>query len=294
MLSRRSFIQFSLCLIPACTYAQEKKYSFGDLPVDDRPHGLISTDSDLKTTAMSMHGINSYIAKYESKEEIVQGRGYCSIIAFNRMHRTLGKSRSILLYLEVAPASDETKIGSQFFPYDQIDFLQTKLDEVLRIGRNMRDGNIYNKTTSLSPINNIVFEVYGIDYSELDNEAKSKANEKGVTLEPSINFRIINTERKVSMELFDLKEIHVLINSLKKAKEWLDSNSEISKKKDEFILPPPRTVNPIINSNPVVYITANGKKYHRYSCSSLKNSVISMNRQSAIIRGYGQCRLCRP
>jgi hypothetical protein len=44
-----------------------------------------------------------------------------------------------------------------------------------------------------------------------------------------------------------------------------------------------------------VYITPTGKKYHRASCRTIKNSRITeISRDAAVSRGYGACKVCRP
>jgi len=44
----------------------------------------------------------------------------------------------------------------------------------------------------------------------------------------------------------------------------------------------------------VVYITANGKMYHRGSCSSLRQSKIETTLDNAVNRGYSPCSRCNP
>jgi len=43
-----------------------------------------------------------------------------------------------------------------------------------------------------------------------------------------------------------------------------------------------------------VYITKTGKKYHRASCSYLKQSSIAISLQEAVARGYTPCSRCKP
>ena len=43
-----------------------------------------------------------------------------------------------------------------------------------------------------------------------------------------------------------------------------------------------------------VYITRTGSKYHRGSCSYLRNSRISISRSNAIAQGYEPCSRCNP
>ncbi len=42
-----------------------------------------------------------------------------------------------------------------------------------------------------------------------------------------------------------------------------------------------------------VYITKTGKKYHREGCRYLKSS-IPLDKNEAIARGYGACKVCNP
>lgn len=44
----------------------------------------------------------------------------------------------------------------------------------------------------------------------------------------------------------------------------------------------------------IVYITNTGKKYHRSSCSYLRNSKISINISDAKAKGYTACSRCNP
>lgn len=43
-----------------------------------------------------------------------------------------------------------------------------------------------------------------------------------------------------------------------------------------------------------VYITKSGKKYHRSSCSSLRNSKIPISLEDAQNKGYTACKNCKP
>lgn len=49
-------------------------------------------------------------------------------------------------------------------------------------------------------------------------------------------------------------------------------------------------------SSLIVYVTANGKKYHRKSCSTLSKSrtVISLSIDDARKKGYEPCKKCNP
>jgi hypothetical protein len=44
----------------------------------------------------------------------------------------------------------------------------------------------------------------------------------------------------------------------------------------------------------VVYITRTGAKYHRGSCSYLRQSKIETTLGPAVSRGYGPCSYCEP
>jgi len=48
------------------------------------------------------------------------------------------------------------------------------------------------------------------------------------------------------------------------------------------------------SADTVVYITKTGAKYHRGSCSYLKQSKIETTLGSAVSRGYGPCSRCAP
>ena len=48
------------------------------------------------------------------------------------------------------------------------------------------------------------------------------------------------------------------------------------------------------SANTVVYITRTGAKYHRGSCSYLRQSKIATTLGSAVSRGYGPCSRCAP
>lgn len=43
-----------------------------------------------------------------------------------------------------------------------------------------------------------------------------------------------------------------------------------------------------------VYITPKGKKYHRESCRTIKNSSTQISLNDAIARGYTSCKVCKP
>ena len=44
----------------------------------------------------------------------------------------------------------------------------------------------------------------------------------------------------------------------------------------------------------IVYITKTGKKYHLGSCRYLRYSKITINKEKALLRGFGPCKVCRP
>ncbi|MDR2942619.1 MAG: hypothetical protein LBV17_08525 [Treponema sp.] len=48
------------------------------------------------------------------------------------------------------------------------------------------------------------------------------------------------------------------------------------------------------DANTVVYITKTGAKYHRGSCSYLRQSKIETTLGDAINRGYNPCSRCKP
>jgi uncharacterized membrane protein len=48
------------------------------------------------------------------------------------------------------------------------------------------------------------------------------------------------------------------------------------------------------SADTVVYITRTGAKYHRGSCSYLRQSKIETTLGSAVSRGYGYCSRCNP
>lgn len=43
-----------------------------------------------------------------------------------------------------------------------------------------------------------------------------------------------------------------------------------------------------------VFITPKGKKYHRESCRTIKNSSSPISLNDAIARGYTSCKVCKP
>jgi len=43
-----------------------------------------------------------------------------------------------------------------------------------------------------------------------------------------------------------------------------------------------------------VYITKDGEKYHKGTCSSLKKSKIPITLEDAKKRGYEPCKICKP
>jgi len=48
------------------------------------------------------------------------------------------------------------------------------------------------------------------------------------------------------------------------------------------------------SADTVVYITRTGAKYHRGSCSYLRQSKIEITLGDAVSRGYGPCSRCGP
>jgi hypothetical protein len=53
------------------------------------------------------------------------------------------------------------------------------------------------------------------------------------------------------------------------------------------------TVTPVDKSDRV-YVTENGKKYHREGCRYLDKSSTAMSKDEAIKKGYGPCDVCKP
>ena len=49
-----------------------------------------------------------------------------------------------------------------------------------------------------------------------------------------------------------------------------------------------------VQTSVTVYITKTGTKYHTATCSYLKNSKISISKDSAIAQGYTACSRCKP
>ena len=49
-----------------------------------------------------------------------------------------------------------------------------------------------------------------------------------------------------------------------------------------------------VQTSVTVYITKTGTKYHTSTCSYLKNSKISISKDSAIAQGYTACSRCKP
>jgi hypothetical protein len=293
MLSRRSLIQLALSAVMNISYPvlnQDKKYSFEELPADKKPHELTGNENGTKTIAISWPGLSSF-ATCEDTNNKSEGSGYCSIVAFKRTDIYKNKSRDLLLYLDVSPLSSETKVASQSFSYREVDPLLTKLNEILRIGRNMRDAGTYNKSTSLSPINNIVFSVYGDESDERLKKMIEEAKSKNVASFHFIYFSITNTEKNYKIDTIDLKDVHILINSINEAKKWMeDEKTPLPVKDSGYMLPPPRQS----RTYDTVFITEHGKKYHRAGCSSLRSTFIPITKDRAIVKGYTPCSLCHP
>jgi uncharacterized protein YceK len=53
------------------------------------------------------------------------------------------------------------------------------------------------------------------------------------------------------------------------------------------------TVTPV-DKKDTVYVTENGKKYHRKGCRYLDKSSIPMSKEEAIKKGYEPCDVCKP
>ncbi len=63
--------------------------------------------------------------------------------------------------------------------------------------------------------------------------------------------------------------------------------------------PCPKCKNGTSNTNPIttsytVYVTKTGSKYHRFGCSYLRESQISIDKNQAIKQGYTPCNRCNP
>ena len=59
----------------------------------------------------------------------------------------------------------------------------------------------------------------------------------------------------------------------------------------------PKTIHYPETDDYIVYIaeSGNGTKYHRYTCSTLNNSIkVSLMKSQAIVKGYGPCKRCKP
>ncbi|MDQ1274037.1 MAG: competence protein ComEC [Planctomycetota bacterium] len=50
----------------------------------------------------------------------------------------------------------------------------------------------------------------------------------------------------------------------------------------------------ILDSNPTVYITDTGSKYHRDGCRYLSKSKIAISLDEAKSQGYTPCSVCKP
>ena len=55
-------------------------------------------------------------------------------------------------------------------------------------------------------------------------------------------------------------------------------------------------IKPPIQTEPVVWVTQSGKKYHTEGCRTIQNSknLRSLTKAEAIGKGYEACKICRP
>jgi hypothetical protein len=55
-------------------------------------------------------------------------------------------------------------------------------------------------------------------------------------------------------------------------------------------------IKPSIQTEPVVWVTPSGKKYHTEGCRTIQKSknLISMTKTEAIEKGYDACKICCP
>lgn len=112
-------------------------------------------------------------------------------------------------------------------------------------------------------------------------DKNKKLEEEKKTLESEKN-TLENNNKELNQKLEEAQKISTNTSS---------SNSSTTQKS------PNNTSVPAVNSNSqgtTVYITKTGNKYHRSSCSYLKNSKISININDAKSEGYTACSRCNP
>jgi len=88
------------------------------------------------------------------------------------------------------------------------------------------------------------------------------------------------------------------INSLKESSDKVSSQEISSGDSGSSSFNSAGTEQSINNSGSsggtIVYVTRTGNKYHRGSCSYLRQSKIEIDKEAAIAQGYGACSRCNP
>lgn len=107
------------------------------------------------------------------------------------------------------------------------------------------------------------------------------------TLEEKSHY-ILNLETQVGTLTAEKSQLEtqngILQQQLEEAKQTTSSSTTTSSKS--------AVSNP--DTSATVYVTKTGDKYHRSSCSYLRNSKISINKNDAISQGYTACSRCNP
>lgn len=117
--------------------------------------------------------------------------------------------------------------------------------------------------------------------------ATPSSDELQKTIEEKSNY-ILNLETQLGTLTAEKAQLEtqngILQQQLEGAKQTNSSSTTTSSK--------PATSNP--DTSDTVYVTKTGDKYHRSSCSYLRNSKISINKNDAISQGYTACSRCNP
>lgn len=117
--------------------------------------------------------------------------------------------------------------------------------------------------------------------------ATPSSDELQKTIEEKSNY-ILNLETQLGTLTAEKSQLEtqngILQEQLQGAKQTSSSSATTS----------PKPADSTTDTSATVYVTKTGDKYHRSSCSYLRNSKISISKNNAISQGYTACSRCNP
>lgn len=138
-------------------------------------------------------------------------------------------------------------------------------------------------------------EKYEKQIEDLQTQVAALAEEKTI-----LNNQISSLTEENSTLQSKVAEYEKTINSLTEAsntnssKEAPSEDSDSYSSRSESTNIEPSSDNAASTGGTIVYITNTGSKYHRGSCSYLRQSKIEISKEDAIAQGYEACSRCNP